>query len=66
MRKEIEKYLNNELELLDTQKKKLFETLSQGKINKALAIEFKDQIYEYGLEEKFNPSQLDAIRAALT
>jgi len=33
----VEKYLKSELDALDIQKKKLFDTLSYGKTNKALA-----------------------------
>ena len=39
MYRAIEKYLNIELDFLDPQKKKLFDTLSLGKTNKGLANE---------------------------
>ena len=35
----VEKYLKSELDTLDIHKKKLFDTLSQGKTNKASANE---------------------------
>jgi len=39
MYKTVEKYLSSELDHLDPQKKKLFDTLSSGKTNKGLANE---------------------------